>query len=276
MTRAILRPSPASTPSCSTSTKSSSWSVRYATAMIAPAMPVVMAKNKTFIGLFGLAVNSKFKYPNYFSMIPSGPDTKPSFTDGFFEVAAAQKPKPATVSLAWSDLEFSKNACEGARDNAKKFGMKIVYDKSYPGNTTDFTPIVRALQAANPDIVVLCSYPLDVGRHDAGDQRARLQAEDGRRRDGRFAGHRVQDQARPGAQRHRQLRDLGAVRQGDRRQQCVLEEVPVPRRRRRRRSARLLSRRLGLCLSRSARRGDQRHQEHRRRQARRLLVARTP
>jgi branched-chain amino acid transport system substrate-binding protein len=133
----------------------------YATAMIAPAMPVVIAKKKMFIGLFGLAVNSKFKYNRYFSMIPSGPDTKPSFTAGFFEVAAAQKPKPATVALAWSDLEFSKNACEGARDNAKKYGFKVTYDKSYPGNTTDFTPIVRALQSANADVVVLCSYPLD-------------------------------------------------------------------------------------------------------------------
>ena len=133
----------------------------YATAMIAPAMPVVIAKNKVFIGLFGLAVNSKFNYPKYFSMLPTGPDTKPSFTDGFFEVAVKQNPKPQTLALAWSDLEFSKNACEGARDNAKKFGMKIVYDKSYPGNTTDFTPIVRALQAANADAVIICSYPLD-------------------------------------------------------------------------------------------------------------------
>ena len=69
----------------------------YATAMIAPAMPVVIAKNKVFIGLFGLAVNSKFNYPKYFSMIPSGPDTKPAFTEGFFQVAAAQKPKPTTA-----------------------------------------------------------------------------------------------------------------------------------------------------------------------------------
>ena len=100
----------------------------YATAMIAPAMPVVISKNKVFIGLFGLAVNSKFNYPKYFSMLPSGPDTKPAFTDGFFQVAAQQKLK--TVALAWSDLEFSKNACEGARENAKKYGQKIVYDKS--------------------------------------------------------------------------------------------------------------------------------------------------
>ena len=133
----------------------------YATAQIAPAMPVVMQKGKVFVSLFGLAVNSEFNYPKYFSMIPSGPDTKPSFTEGFFQVAAAQNPKPTTVALVAADQEFSKNACEGARANAKKFGFNIVYDKTYPPSTTDFTPIVRAIQASNPDIVTICSYPLN-------------------------------------------------------------------------------------------------------------------
>ena len=64
------------------------------------------------------------------------------------------------MALAAEDAEFSRNACEGARENAKKYDLKIVYDKTYPPSTTDFTPIVRALQAANPDIVVVCSYPL--------------------------------------------------------------------------------------------------------------------
>src|SRR6187397_1320897 len=133
----------------------------YATNMIAPAMPVVMQKGKVFIGLFGLAVNSEFKYPKYFAMIPTGPVPKPAFTEGFFEVAAAQNPKPQTVALAAADGEFALNACEGARENAKKFGFKVVYDKTYPPATTDFAPIVRAIQAANPDIVAICSYPLD-------------------------------------------------------------------------------------------------------------------
>ena len=133
----------------------------YATAMIAPAMPVVMQKGKVFIGLFGLAVNSEFNYPKYFAMIPSGPETKPSFTKGFFEVAAQQNPKPQTVALVAADQEFSRNACEGARENAKAVGMRVVYDKTYPPTTTDFSPIVRAIQATNPDIVSVCSYPLD-------------------------------------------------------------------------------------------------------------------
>jgi branched-chain amino acid transport system substrate-binding protein len=132
----------------------------YATNMVAPAIPVAMQKNKTLIGLFALDANGEFHYPKYFSMLPTGPETKESFTDGFFQVAAAQNPKPQTIALVAEDAEFSRNACEGARNNVTKFGFKSVYDKTYPPNTTDFSPIVRAIQAANPDLVVICSYPL--------------------------------------------------------------------------------------------------------------------
>src|SRR6516162_3891545 len=48
----------------------------YGTAMLAPAMPIVIQKKKTFIGLLGSAVNTEFNYPNYFAMIPSGPEAK--------------------------------------------------------------------------------------------------------------------------------------------------------------------------------------------------------
>ncbi len=132
----------------------------YATNMVAPAMPIVIQKKKTFISLFALDVNSEFHYPNYFSVLPTGPKTKPSFTEGFFQVAMQQNPKPTTVALTSEDAEFSKAACDGARANAKTFGVKIVYDKSFPPGTTDFSPIVRALQASNADLVVVCSYPL--------------------------------------------------------------------------------------------------------------------
>jgi len=133
----------------------------YATAMIAPAMPIVIQRKKTFIGLLGLAVNSEFNYPNYFAMIPSGPDAKPAFTKGFFDVAMAQDPKPQTVAIVAADQEFSRNAADGARENAQKANLKIVYDKTYPPSTTDFAPIVRAIQATNPDLLNINSYPPD-------------------------------------------------------------------------------------------------------------------
>jgi branched-chain amino acid transport system substrate-binding protein len=132
----------------------------YATNMIAPAMPIVMQKKKTFVSLFGLDVNGEFKYPNYFSVIPTGPKTKPSFTEGLFQVALTQTPKPTTVALVAEDAEFSRNACDGARTNSNENKLKIVYDKTFPPGTADFSPIVRAVQATNADVVVVCSYPL--------------------------------------------------------------------------------------------------------------------
>ena len=133
----------------------------YATAQLAPAMPIVIARKKLLIGLLGLAVNDEFNYPNYFAMIPSGPIPKPAFTKDFFALAMAQNPKPQTVAIVAADQEFSRNASDGARDTAKALGLKVVYDRTYPPSTNDFSPIVRAIQASNPDIVVVCSYPPD-------------------------------------------------------------------------------------------------------------------
>ena len=131
----------------------------YGTNMLAPAMPLVIQRKKLFIGLLGLGVNSEFNYPNYFVMIPSGPDPKPSFTKGFIDLAMAQNPKPQTIAIVAADAEFARNMADGARENAKKAGLKIVYDKTYPPATADFAPIVRAIAATNPDIVAIGSYP---------------------------------------------------------------------------------------------------------------------
>jgi branched-chain amino acid transport system substrate-binding protein len=133
----------------------------YASTQIAPAMPIMMQKKRLYVSLFGTGINDEFKYDKYFSMIPTGPNSKPSFTTGFFKIALEQDPKPQSIALAAADAEFGRNACEGARENAKNAGLRIVYDRNYPPNTTDFAPIVRAVQASNPDLFVICSYPLD-------------------------------------------------------------------------------------------------------------------
>jgi branched-chain amino acid transport system substrate-binding protein len=73
----------------------------------------------------------------------------------------AQNPKPKTVALVTADAEFGRNALDGARDNVKAAGLQTVYDKAYPPTTVDYTPIVRAVQAASPDVVFVASYPPD-------------------------------------------------------------------------------------------------------------------
>ncbi len=133
----------------------------YGTNLIAPAMPIVMERKLTFMGLFGLGNNEKFNYHHYFQIMPSGPRPPVDWTRGFFDVASKQTPKPATVALVAADAEFAQNAVAGARENAKTYGFKVVYDGKYPPTTVDFTPIVRAIKAANPDLVFVGSYPPD-------------------------------------------------------------------------------------------------------------------
>jgi branched-chain amino acid transport system substrate-binding protein len=135
----------------------------YGTNMTVPAMPIVMAHNRMFMTLFALAVNAEFQYPRFFGMIPAGPaaEAKRAFSRGFFQVAKAMDPAPKTLAIVGTDAESSRNAIEGALANAKDAGLTVIFNRSYPPTTNDFSPIVRSIQAAHPDVVYIASYPAD-------------------------------------------------------------------------------------------------------------------
>src|SRR6202049_4960873 len=69
----------------------------YASTQIAPAMPIMIAKKKLFLSLFGTGINDEFNYDRYFSMLPTGPNPKPAYSQPYFAVALAQNPKPQTI-----------------------------------------------------------------------------------------------------------------------------------------------------------------------------------
>jgi branched-chain amino acid transport system substrate-binding protein len=134
----------------------------YATNMVAPAIPVLMQHKKTTIGILANAANSKFHYDQYFSMLPTGPEPQKAFAYGFFELAAAQNPRPKTVAIVAADAEFAQNAADGARQSIKEIGgFETVLDQKYPPSTTDYGPMMRAVAALNPDIVFVAAYPPD-------------------------------------------------------------------------------------------------------------------
>ncbi|RKE70617.1 amino acid ABC transporter substrate-binding protein [Pseudorhodoplanes sinuspersici] len=133
----------------------------YGTNMITPAMPLVMQKGMTFMSLIGLNANERFNYDRYFQIAPLGEDPADAFTRGYFDLAAGMNPKPKTVAMLGADAEFGQLALEGARRQAKRLGFKIVFDRAYPPSTVDFSPLVRAIKATNPDFVFLASYPID-------------------------------------------------------------------------------------------------------------------
>src|SRR5579862_8313597 len=87
----------------------------YATNMVAPAMPIIIQHNMTDVSIQALDVNSEFHYPRYFAVLPSGPNPRLAFAEGYFEIAKQQNPKPKTVAIVAADAEFSRNAADGAR-----------------------------------------------------------------------------------------------------------------------------------------------------------------
>ena len=133
----------------------------YGTNFVAPALPAIMQHNKMTISFTAIGINRHFNYDKYFSMVSVGPDGVNAFSKGFFELAAAQNPRPRTVAILAADAEFARSCADGAREEIKKHGFKIVYEQSYPPATTDFAPMVRAIQATNADIVYLGAYPPD-------------------------------------------------------------------------------------------------------------------
>ncbi len=133
----------------------------YGTNFVAPAMPAIIQNKKMTISFTAIGINDKFHYDKYFSMVSVGPEGVNAFSIGFFDLAAQQNPKPQTVAILAADAEFAQSAAQGAREQIKKHGFKLVYDQSYPPSTTDFAPVVRAVQAANADIVFIGAYPPD-------------------------------------------------------------------------------------------------------------------
>jgi len=132
-----------------------------ATNLIVAAMPEIMQRQKLVMVLVALGSNDEFRYPRYFQTAAWGPDAKGVMGHAFFEVAKTISPRPKTVAIVGADAEFSNNVMIGARAIAKKEGFDIVYDRTYPPATVDYSPIVRAIQATNPDLVFVASYPLD-------------------------------------------------------------------------------------------------------------------
>lgn len=131
----------------------------YGTNTIAASMPQVMKHKKFIIGLQGLGVNINLHYPNYFAMIPTGPKPNSALTEGFFALAASNGSQ--TVAVLSADAEFSRNPVIGARENAARYGMRIIHEETYPLSTDDFAPLIEKVKALNADVLFLCSYLKD-------------------------------------------------------------------------------------------------------------------
>jgi branched-chain amino acid transport system substrate-binding protein len=129
----------------------------YATVPTAPIMPLVKQRGLLLIGNFSFQVNSKVGHDMWFNNAPWGPAD--SWASSF--LGLGQQAGGKNIALLAADQEFAQNLALTARDVAKRMNLPIVFDQSYPPNTVEFSGILRALNAAKPDIVYVASYPPD-------------------------------------------------------------------------------------------------------------------
>ena len=128
----------------------------YGTNVTAPIMPLVKQRDKLLMGNFSFDVNAQIKHDKWFNNAPWGSGAL-AWGGPFLE--AAEKLGGKSIAVMAADAEFAQNLCTGARAIAKAKGLQFVYDQNYPPNTVDFSSIIRAVRAAKPDIVFICSYP---------------------------------------------------------------------------------------------------------------------
>ena len=129
----------------------------YATVPTAPIMPLVKQRGMLLMGNFSFQVNSKIHHDMWFNNAPWGPAD--AWARGF--LGLGQKAGGKTVAMLSADQEFAQNLITTARDVAKKMDLSVVFDQTYPPSTAEFSSIIRALNAAKPDIVYVASYPPD-------------------------------------------------------------------------------------------------------------------
>ena len=238
-----------STPSCSTSTRSTCCSRPTRRCRRRRCMPMVKQRDLLLMGNFSFQVNSKVKHDMWFNNAPWGPAD--SWAASFLELG--QKAGGKTIALLGGRPGIrAEPDAHDPRGRAKKLNMQVVYDQNYPPNTVEFSSILRALNAAKPDIVYVCVVSAGFRRHPARGQRdrRRRQREDLRRRHGRPAVRRGDGEHGLAAQRRRQLQHLAARDRACTSMARRRSSTPMPSARSRPRSIRsaTTSRRIGYAM----------------------------
>ena len=129
----------------------------YGTVPTAPIMPLVKQRDLLLMGNFSFQVNRTVKHDKWFNNSPWNDAS--SWSDGF--IKNGQKLGSKSIAFLAADQEFAQNLANGARELAKKAGLKTVYDQNYPPATVDFSTMIRGIRAAKPDMVFVMSYPND-------------------------------------------------------------------------------------------------------------------
>ena len=132
----------------------------YATPGILSAMAVAERYNKILIHhTFGIP--SLAKYDMQFPAWALGAHPEETFPNLLFDALAAQPNPPKTIAIVTSKFPSVNFLSLGAREVAKKRGLKEVLFLDWDAGNMEFGPIAARLKDANPDFVWIGAIGLD-------------------------------------------------------------------------------------------------------------------
>jgi branched-chain amino acid transport system substrate-binding protein len=121
---------------------------------ITEAMADVSERHRMPMVAAGAAATSIFKKGRKFVFGIHSPAER--YLQGLIEVAASRGLK--TVGVIYENTLLQKSIGLGALELARKRGLQVVLEESYPKGTTDFGAILRKVKAANPDALAAAAY----------------------------------------------------------------------------------------------------------------------
>lgn len=89
-------------------------------------------------------------YKNTFAVL--SPASK--YVATMVKATAEAKPKPKTVAILSADDGFSQEGAKGGAAEARKQGMQVVAEESFPEHATDVSSALTKVKGKNPDLIL--------------------------------------------------------------------------------------------------------------------------
>lgn len=126
----------------------------FSTLLTIPASRVAKRYNYAFLAPAGGGPDVFAQNLDNFFFVQPAPTTESGdvFASYILSLPAAQRPK--TAAYAELDDPFSAPIAENIRSRFEAAGIKTVYKQVYPSETQDLSPVMAALAATKPDVIV--------------------------------------------------------------------------------------------------------------------------
>ena len=84
------------------------------------------------------------------------------YTSNIIKLAAESQPKAQRVALIHENALFPQSGIDAADRQAKAAGLEVIYKEGYPTGTKDFSAMLEAIKARNPDVLIASGYTGDM------------------------------------------------------------------------------------------------------------------